>query len=146
MNQSSQSRDQVIIRSILRMLGAVICLVLCGIMAFGFLASFEESGVTGWKIGYGAFALVFFLGFVGAKNLQSLVSAVYPHSGQEFRRPFARLLGDEDELAHGLIFREGEGLVGRGGVGALGRAVHPIREDESHVDEVLYVAHFESLE
>ena len=63
MNKPSQPRDQVILISILRMLGAVICLVLCGIMTFGFLASFEESGVTGWKIGYGASVLVFFLGF-----------------------------------------------------------------------------------
>ena len=63
MNKPSQPRDQVILISILRMLGAVICLVLCGIMTFGFLASFEESGVTGWKIGYGALVLVLFLAF-----------------------------------------------------------------------------------
>ncbi|MAJ46998.1 MAG: hypothetical protein CBC35_06990 [Planctomycetes bacterium TMED75] len=63
MNTPSQSRDHVIFICILQMLGAVICLVLSGIMAFGFLASFEQSGVTGWKMGYGSAVLVFFLVF-----------------------------------------------------------------------------------
>lgn len=63
MNNSSPPRDHVIFASILRMLGAVICLVLSGIMTFGFLASFEQPGVTGWKMGFGAALVVFFLGF-----------------------------------------------------------------------------------
>ena len=51
-------------RSILQMLGAVVSLILSGIMSFGFLASFEQSGITPWKLGYG-FATALLFGLFG---------------------------------------------------------------------------------
>ena len=60
---SPDPRDQVIFTSILRVFGAVVFLVLSGILGFGFLASFEQPGVTVWKVGYGSGAILFFLVF-----------------------------------------------------------------------------------
>ena len=62
--KSPELRDQVVFMSILRLFGAVVFLVVAAIMAFGFLASFEEAGITRWKIGYGSASVLFFLVFV----------------------------------------------------------------------------------
>ena len=56
----SESRDRIIFASIFRLFGAVVLLVLAGITGFGFLASFEEAGITPWKLGFGLAAILFF--------------------------------------------------------------------------------------
>ena len=64
-HSSPDQHDQIIFVSILRLFGAVLFLVLFGITGFGFLASFEQPGITVWKLGYGLGGLLLFLASVG---------------------------------------------------------------------------------
>ena len=63
LNHPGHPRDQLIFASILRVFGAVVCLLLAVIAGFGFLHSFEVPGLTVWKLGYGSISVLFFAGF-----------------------------------------------------------------------------------